>query len=95
MDAAIALYPRNPEDLYSAALSEAADWVIAKCFAGLRLHAVRAYPLEFNHGYIRFLEGKGSQRQGVLRRVAQLAGKFYGRVLMHLLEQEWLAAAGR
>ncbi len=90
-NAGITVIPRKAQHLRSRALSEAVDWALDKCFLGLNLHAVSANPLEFNAAYIRFLEGKGFQRQGVLRRVTQIDGKFYGRVVMDILDSEWKA----
>ena len=88
-NAGITVIPRKSQHLRNKALSEAVDWVLDKCFLGLRLHTVCAQPLEFNEPYIRFLEKKGFQRQGVLRRVTQIDGKFYGRVMMDILDREW------
>lgn len=93
LNATISVVPRKPAHLRSQALSEAFDWVLAKCFHGLMLHAVAAQPLETSEPYIRFLEAKGFQRQGVLRRIAQLNGEFIGGVLMDLLEDEWRPAS--
>jgi len=90
LNAMISVLPRKPAHLRSKALSEALDWVLAKCFHGLKLHAVAATPLEINEPYIRFLESGGFQRNGVTRRVTQLDGKFVGAVLMDILDREWL-----
>lgn len=89
LNATISVVPRKPVHLRSKALSEAFDWVLAKCFHGLKLHTVAASPLETNEAYIRFLESKGFKRQGVVRRITQIDGEFVGGVLMDLLEQEW------
>jgi RimJ/RimL family protein N-acetyltransferase len=88
-NAGLTVIPRKPQHLRSRALSEAVDWVLDKCFLGLGLHTVCAQPLEFNKAYIGFLESKGFRPQGVLRQVVQIDGKFYGRVLMDLLNREW------
>ncbi len=93
LNATISVVPRKPAHLRSKALSEATDWVLAKCFHGLKLHAVAVSPLETNEPYIRFLEAKGFQHNGVTRRVTQLDGEFAGGVLMDLLEHEWRAAS--
>jgi RimJ/RimL family protein N-acetyltransferase len=88
-NAGITVIPRKPQHLRSKSLSEAVDWVLDKCFLGLRLHTVCAQPLEFNKSYIKFLEKKGFQRQGVMRRVTQIDGKFYGCVVMDIIDREW------
>jgi len=87
--------PCKPQNLRSKALSEAVDWALDKCFLSLKLHNVCANPLEFNEPHIKFLEKKGFQRQGVLRRVTQIDGKFYGRVVMDILDREWRESTSR
>lgn len=89
LNAGISAIPLKAQYLRSRALSEAVDWVLDKCFLGLRLHTVCVHPLEFNEPYIKFLEKKGFRRQGVMRRVTQIDGEFYGRVVMDILDREW------
>ena len=90
--AQLTVVPRRLSYLKRKAVSEAADFALGKCFLHLGLHTVWAAPLQYNTDYIEFLKGKGFRQQGIEPGCTQMDGKFYGRVVMDLLDREWKAS---
>jgi RimJ/RimL family protein N-acetyltransferase len=83
----------DPEQRSHGYAEEALELLIEYVFNELNLHRFYVYSYSFNP-VIEFMKWFGFKEEGVLRKAAFTRGKFYDKVLMALLREEWQLERG-
>jgi RimJ/RimL family protein N-acetyltransferase len=83
------LWLLDPDERGRGYAEEAGDLLLHYAFEELNLRRIYAIIYSFNKGVIALVKMSGFKQEGILRQAAFTGGKYYDKVIMGLLRDEW------